>query len=720
MNLYYNQLKHLIKPSLEKNIDIPLHILAKFYIRAYTMENDFYKDLNRDLSNGYFDNYRIFIFILYNALNKKIFKSFCEKTLYRGGCLLKEEYKQLENIFNQSKNFNSSDNLNVPMYFSKNFLSFSKNENVANGFIVDGPDKQPVKFIINGSKNNIFISNIDIQDYSDFKNEAEILFLPLSCFKIIDISEEFINGMNVKIIKMEYLNIYKDKLDENIKNIQNSEKLSLFFNNVLNSKYGKEIASHLGEGIVKNLKFYLETISPVKIKFSSISYKPQFQEDKLKPNFNPNAKASNPGFCNGKELNELFLKEPVSIQNVIQKSNGTPAAILHYKDGTSCLMKRNDQTKKIIIIEEFNKKGELGFSKCAFNCESKNNIQDLNTADIMNIMENNNQKYYESYYNYDYDDYDFITNENYYKKDIFDASEIDIKKLSFQRSNFYTAQSIGNTFGHFISNIDKFIDGPKSEKIKMAKASSIPLAIQGIEKGTKFIGQYSNTVKNISNKLPLLGYGMSAIDLISTSYKGITSESYTKSDLALSIIKNVGMTALDTGISVVIGEVGYSIAVTIGIVSGPGTFVLGIMGGLIFGGLIGRLFSRLLGDNKLKLNSDCLYSQYIPYIYRTKCNPNLRWENVGSEAKSFALELVEDDGKRKWLVLNIPPKTREFQVDDIIGDIVQPYQGISKNAYRIFFNLYELKNQKKLTLEDWNNSENIKKILLQVAILEVN
>ena len=312
-----------------------------------------------------------------------------------------------------------------------------------------------------------------------------------------------------------------------------------------------------------------------------------------------------------------------------------------------------------------------------------------------------------------------ITNENYYKKDIFDASEYDIKKLSFQRSNFYTGQSIGNTFGHFISNIDKFIDAPKSEKIKMAKASSIPLAIQGIEKGTKFIGQYSNTVKNISNKLPLLGYGMSAIDLISTSYKGITSESYTKSDLALSIFKNVGMTALDTGISVVIGEVGCSIAVTIGIVSGPGTFVLGIMGGLI-GGLIGGLFSRLLGDNKLKLNSDCLYSQYIPYVYRTKCNPNLRWENVSSEAKSFALELVEDDGKRKWLVLNIPPKTREFKVNDTIGDIVEPYQGISKNAYRIFFNLYELKNEKKLTLEEWNNSENIKKILLQVAILEVN
>ena len=204
-----------------------------------------------------------------------------------------------------------------------------------------------LNLLINGSENNIFISNIDVQNYSEFKGEAEILFLPLSCFKISDIYEEIINCINVKIIKMEYLNIYKDKLDENIKNIQNSDKLSLFFNNVLNSKYGKEIASHLGEGLVKNLKFYLETISPVKIKFSPISYKPQFQEDKIKPNFNPNAKASNPGFCNGKELNELFLKEPVSIQNVIQKSNGTPGAILNYKDFTSCLVRRDDKKKKL-------------------------------------------------------------------------------------------------------------------------------------------------------------------------------------------------------------------------------------------------------------------------------------------------------------------------------------------------------------------------------------
>ena len=484
MKLYHSKLKHLIKPSLEKNIDIPLHILAKFYIRAYTSQTEFYYDLNKDLSNGYFDNYRIFIFILYNALNKKIFNSFCKKTLYRGSCLLKEEYKQLEDIYKQSIKFKNSDNLNVPMYFSKNFLSFSINENVANNFIKNEYDKQPVKFIINGSENNIFISNIDVQNYSEFKGEAEILFLPLSCFKISDIYEEIINCINVKIIKMEYLNIYKDKLDENIKNIQNSDKLSLFFNNVLNSKYGKEIASHLGEGLVKNLKFYLECVSPVKIKFSSISYKQQFQEDKIVPNFNPNAKASNPGYCNGKELNELFSKEPVSIERVINKSTGIPSAILHYKDGTSCWVKRSHKTGKIIIIEEYNKIGELGFNKCAFNCESKNNIQDLNTADIMNIMEKNNQVDYEFWYDKEYNIYGYYENQ----EPIFNNSEYDIKKLSFQRSHFYTAQSVGNTLGNFISNIDKFIDAPHSEKIKMARASSIPLAIKGLENGTKFMG----------------------------------------------------------------------------------------------------------------------------------------------------------------------------------------------------------------------------------------
>ena len=58
-----NKTNYLIKPSGNKNMDIPLHLLAKYFLRLYTQENpSFYKDLNKDLTNNKFDEYLPFIF----------------------------------------------------------------------------------------------------------------------------------------------------------------------------------------------------------------------------------------------------------------------------------------------------------------------------------------------------------------------------------------------------------------------------------------------------------------------------------------------------------------------------------------------------------------------------------------------------------------------------------------------------------------------------------
>ena len=68
---------YLIKPSGNKNMDIPLHLLSKYFLRLYTLENpSFYKDLNKDLTNNKFDEYLPFIFLLYDALNKGYVKSY--------------------------------------------------------------------------------------------------------------------------------------------------------------------------------------------------------------------------------------------------------------------------------------------------------------------------------------------------------------------------------------------------------------------------------------------------------------------------------------------------------------------------------------------------------------------------------------------------------------------------------------------------------------------
>ena len=128
-NSYTKKDIQLIKPSGNKNMDIPLHILSKFFAKFYTSQsidgNNFYSKLNLDLTNNKFDEYHPFIFLMYDSLNKGYLKSY-KKKLYRGGKILKSEFDKI--ITNKNKCVNNNEKL---FYFSKNFLSFSKDEQVA-------------------------------------------------------------------------------------------------------------------------------------------------------------------------------------------------------------------------------------------------------------------------------------------------------------------------------------------------------------------------------------------------------------------------------------------------------------------------------------------------------------------------------------------------------------------------------------------------------------
>ena len=101
-------------------MDIPLHILSKYFLKFYTEEGGFYRDLNRDLTNDKFDDYHPFIFLLYDSLNKGFIKSY-KGRLYRGDKINKIEFNKI--ISNKNKNKNEK-----LFYFSKKFLSFSKNK----------------------------------------------------------------------------------------------------------------------------------------------------------------------------------------------------------------------------------------------------------------------------------------------------------------------------------------------------------------------------------------------------------------------------------------------------------------------------------------------------------------------------------------------------------------------------------------------------------------
>ena len=258
----FPKLKHLFKPSQEKNIFIPYHILAKYYLSVYTHESSFYINMNKELRERKFDDHRIYIYLMYNALNKGIFKSYCQTNLYRGGTLSNEEFKSLMDELQKASN----SKMNKIFFFSRKFLSFSKKEEIANVFLQTAIfcnfTGVYVRFIVEGIEDkDFFVSNIDINamGLSAFADEEEVLFLPLSCFEVVNIEDQDFYGNNIKVLRLRYLNRYKDIIKKNfeqISNEQNGHKLEKFIEEGVNSRYSKRICKYLDHDF--NEQFYSE------------------------------------------------------------------------------------------------------------------------------------------------------------------------------------------------------------------------------------------------------------------------------------------------------------------------------------------------------------------------------------------------------------------------------------------------------------------------------
>lgn len=174
-------------------------------MRMYGLETDFYYDINKYLSNqeNDFGMFNTFVTILYYGLSEKLLICNDEFPFYRGGVISKKEFKIIEDNYKSNKN----------LYYCKNFLSFSKSEKEAEKFLRKnlGCDNSlyPVKFIIkNNLSNDNLMSNVEMRHYSGIASEKEVLFLPLSCFKIIDVWDSLFNKTNIKIIKLNYVGMY--------------------------------------------------------------------------------------------------------------------------------------------------------------------------------------------------------------------------------------------------------------------------------------------------------------------------------------------------------------------------------------------------------------------------------------------------------------------------------------------------------------------------------
>ena len=160
----------------KKKIDIPLHFIAKFHARLYTVESEFYYRINKYLTNKKFYFYRIYIFLSYNGLHKKTLKNYSLGKLYRGNVLSKKEYQRMKDYL-KNKNENS-----LVLYYLINFASFSKDEKIALNFMARSECKNHeliyVKYFLDENEDeNFFVANIDLETIRE-SPEKEVCFLP--------------------------------------------------------------------------------------------------------------------------------------------------------------------------------------------------------------------------------------------------------------------------------------------------------------------------------------------------------------------------------------------------------------------------------------------------------------------------------------------------------------------------------------------------------------
>ena len=128
-NKYSNnsKVKKLLN-SIQSMLNIPIKLLSKYFARLYTLDSDFYVDLNRDLRENKKDNILPFIKILYEGVKLNSLPISSDKELYRGSKISKDEIKIIQNYLNKKIN-----GLPGAIVFSKSFLSFSKDRNETEG-----------------------------------------------------------------------------------------------------------------------------------------------------------------------------------------------------------------------------------------------------------------------------------------------------------------------------------------------------------------------------------------------------------------------------------------------------------------------------------------------------------------------------------------------------------------------------------------------------------
>ena len=247
-----NELKNIL--NILKTIPkIPIEILSKYFIRLYTLESNFYKNINKDLELNKIEKHLPFIKILYEGIKLRALPFSSYIILYCASTISTDDLNKIK--YNMKNKIN---NLPSTVTYTKSFLSFTKDKNIAEGILNSINNKSyfsKVLYIIDKDENiNYNLStHSNIENISFFPNDKEVLFFPFSSFEVKEINE--INKSNEIIyeIKLSYLGKYLEEI-KNDKNImeygiklpENDFKISLFSSGLIN----KEIINNINTKII--------------------------------------------------------------------------------------------------------------------------------------------------------------------------------------------------------------------------------------------------------------------------------------------------------------------------------------------------------------------------------------------------------------------------------------------------------------------------------------
>ena len=276
------KIRELLEP-IDGISDAPIEILCKYYARLYTIDSDFYKDINKYLRErdsiineediifwADKNNYPItYIKSFYEGLKLGCFKISSKKKLYRFSCIGEEELKKIKEYLKKKNN-----KFQIVYFFSKSFLSFSEDEDFANNFYNNWKENNsnninliPCKFhLINeGNIEESLFTHVNIQNISVY-NEKEILFLPFTCFEITKITpvldknsmKQIINKKTYEyfIIELNYLGKYRKELN----NIEKKEIIpeTIFKQSIEDSTLIDRIPNLTNEDLVNEFNKYEE------------------------------------------------------------------------------------------------------------------------------------------------------------------------------------------------------------------------------------------------------------------------------------------------------------------------------------------------------------------------------------------------------------------------------------------------------------------------------